>query len=365
VVVPPPYRIETERLVVRCWEPRDAGLLKEAVDSSIDHLRPWILWIQHEPQELDQKVELLRGFRGAFDLGTDFAYALFPPDESRVMGGSGLHRRSDESTLEIGYWLRPTETGAGLMTEAVAALTTTAFRMCKAERVDIRVDTRNERSLALPRRLGYTEDATLRRRLPPILDGAPPGDVVVFSMFAEEVAGSPAAEVPFTAYDAAGRELRRARDARGATRRAGSRAAARAARGRRLRALGTDGRPRGHVVPAPVAKRRARLHGQAGRRPERRGRIRGRAPVRAERDRTAEGRGGDLSRVTRIVRVEGHVGCAPDFSDIPAVLNGASDLVNDVFGERGRHARTVLGHVVMPLDAAVMIGFWAEVSSAA
>ena len=69
--------------------------------------------------------------------------------------------------------------------------------------------------------------------------------------------------------------------------------------------------------------------------------------------------------MTWIVRVEGHVGCAPDFSDIPAVLNGASDLVNDVFGERGRHARTALGHVVMPLDAAVMIGFWAEVSSAA
>jgi enamine deaminase RidA (YjgF/YER057c/UK114 family) len=74
---------------------------------------------------------------------------------------------------------------------------------------------------------------------------------------------------------------------------------------------------------------------------------------------------GDLSRVTRIVRVEGHVGCAPDFADIPAVLNGASDLVNDVFGERGRHARTALGHVVMPLDAAVMLGFWAELSSAA
>lgn len=70
---------------------------------------------------------------------------------------------------------------------------------------------------------------------------------------------------------------------------------------------------------------------------------------------------GDLSRVARVVRVEGHVGCSPEFTDIPAVLNGASDLVNEVFGERGRHTRTALGHVVMPLDAAVMIGFWAEV----
>jgi enamine deaminase RidA (YjgF/YER057c/UK114 family) len=72
---------------------------------------------------------------------------------------------------------------------------------------------------------------------------------------------------------------------------------------------------------------------------------------------------GELDRVQLIVRVEGHVGCTPQFTEIPAVLNGASDVVNDVFGERGRHTRTALGHVVMPLDAAVMIGFWAEIRS--
>jgi enamine deaminase RidA (YjgF/YER057c/UK114 family) len=70
---------------------------------------------------------------------------------------------------------------------------------------------------------------------------------------------------------------------------------------------------------------------------------------------------GELSRIRQIVRVEGHVGCDPAFTDIPQVLNGASELVNEVFGDRGRHTRTALGHVVMPLDAAVMIGFWAEV----
>jgi len=69
----------------------------------------------------------------------------------------------------------------------------------------------------------------------------------------------------------------------------------------------------------------------------------------------------ELSRISRIVRVEGHVGCDPAFTEIPQVLNGASDIVNEVFGERGRHTRTALGHMVMPLDAAVMIGFWAEI----
>jgi enamine deaminase RidA (YjgF/YER057c/UK114 family) len=78
-----------------------------------------------------------------------------------------------------------------------------------------------------------------------------------------------------------------------------------------------------------------------------------------------EAAGGELDRVRRIIRVEGHVGCAEGFTEIPQVLNGASDLVNEVFGERGRHTRTALGHVVMPLDAAVMIGFWAGMGETA
>jgi len=69
---------------------------------------------------------------------------------------------------------------------------------------------------------------------------------------------------------------------------------------------------------------------------------------------------GQLTRIRQIVRIEGHVGCDPGFTEIPQVLNGASELVNEVFGDRGRHTRTALGHLVMPLDAAVMIGFWAE-----
>lgn len=69
---------------------------------------------------------------------------------------------------------------------------------------------------------------------------------------------------------------------------------------------------------------------------------------------------GDLQRV-RVVRVDGHVGCVAEFMDIPRVLDGASRLLNEVLGERGRHARTALGHVVMPLNVPVMLGFLAEI----
>ncbi len=65
--------------------------------------------------------------------------------------------------------------------------------------------------------------------------------------------------------------------------------------------------------------------------------------------------GGDLDRVTRLVRLGGFVASTPDFTQHPAVINGASDLAVAVFGDLGRHARAAVGVVGLPLDAAVEI----------
>ena len=202
----PPYRIETERLVIRCWEPRDAPLLKEAVDASLDHLRPWMPWVEQEPQTLDEKIELLRGFRGNFDLGEDFVYGIWARDESRVLGGSGLHRRVGDGAFEIGYWLRADATGQGLASEVTAVLTRAGIEHCGVDRIEIHVDPVNERSHRVPLRLGFVEEATLRRRLP-MKSGTDLRDCVVYTLLASELAGSPAAGYDYAAYDAAGRPL--------------------------------------------------------------------------------------------------------------------------------------------------------------
>jgi RimJ/RimL family protein N-acetyltransferase len=196
----PPYRIVTQRLVLRCWEPRDAALLKDAVDTSIDHLLPWMPWAAHEPQSVEEKVDLLRLFRGNFDLGTDFVYGIFDHDESQAVGGTGLHTRIAPEAYEIGYWIRASRAGEGLGTEATAALTRAAFELTDVERIEIRCDPANDRSRAIPRKLGYTEEAILRRRL----HYPEPRDVVVYSLFREDFAASPAASVAVEAYGAAG-----------------------------------------------------------------------------------------------------------------------------------------------------------------
>jgi RimJ/RimL family protein N-acetyltransferase len=189
--------------VIRCWEPHDAPLLKEAIDASLDHLRPWMPWAHDEPQTLPQKVELLRSFRGRFDLGQDFVYGVFSHDETDVVGGSGLHTRVEDG-FEIGYWVSAPAIGRGLATETTAALTRVGIELAGAERIDIRVDPANERSAAIPRKLGYVEEATLRRRLPGRVASEPKRDVIVFSLLREELAASPAAQVAFEAFDAAG-----------------------------------------------------------------------------------------------------------------------------------------------------------------
>jgi len=64
---------------------------------------------------------------------------------------------------------------------------------------------------------------------------------------------------------------------------------------------------------------------------------------------------GDLDKVVRVVRLGGFINSAPGFADGPKVMNGASDLMVEVFGDKGRHARSTVGVAALPADAAVEV----------
>jgi RimJ/RimL family protein N-acetyltransferase len=202
--VSPAYRIVTPRTVLRCWNPADAPLLKDAVDASLDHLRPWMSWAETHPQPVEQVSELLRRFRGAFDLGQDFVYGILDRDETKALGGTGLHARRGPDALEIGYWIRVDEINRGLATEISAALTRVAFEIHKVRRVEIHCVAQNVRSAAVPRKLGFVHEATLAKR---VLDQGEWRDTMVWSLFDDAYPGSPAARAEIEAYDALGRAL--------------------------------------------------------------------------------------------------------------------------------------------------------------
>lgn len=72
---------------------------------------------------------------------------------------------------------------------------------------------------------------------------------------------------------------------------------------------------------------------------------------------------GSLERVARVVRVEGYVNSAPGFHAQPQVINGASELLAELFGEIGKHTRIAVGVAELPLNAAVELAVWVEAAA--
>ncbi len=72
--------------------------------------------------------------------------------------------------------------------------------------------------------------------------------------------------------------------------------------------------------------------------------------------------GGDLDRVTRVLKLGGFVNGAPDFGGAPQIINGASDLIVDIFGDAGRHARFAVAVACLPFNVAVEIDAIFEIS---
>jgi RimJ/RimL family protein N-acetyltransferase len=128
--------------------------LQAAVTASIEHLRPWMPWAADEPVSLAQRRALVRRWRRVWLEGGDTIMGIFDGDE--VVGGTGLHRRPGPGGLEIGYWIHVERTGRGYATRAARLLTTAAFTVPGINFVEIHHDAANQRSGAVPRRLGYT-----------------------------------------------------------------------------------------------------------------------------------------------------------------------------------------------------------------
>jgi RimJ/RimL family protein N-acetyltransferase len=158
-----PESFETERLLIRVPHPEDAEEMHAAIVESYAELALWISWAW-DPQELDAvRADLVRA-RARWILREDLRLLLFLRDEPRrLVGSSGLHHIDwTVPRLEIGYWLRTGCTGRGYATEAVRGITAFAFQHVGAERLEIWCDQRNERSAAVARRAGFTQDALQR-----------------------------------------------------------------------------------------------------------------------------------------------------------------------------------------------------------
>jgi len=198
-IINPAYRIETERLVVRCYQPSDAKLLAESVTESLEHLKPWMPWVHDEPEPFVEKEKRMVRFRGMFDLNENYVYGIFNKEETKLLGGTGLHPRLGDNELEIGYWIHKDHVRRGLVTESTAALIKVAFELVHVHRIEIHCDPRNIASASVPRKLGFIHEGTLREKTLFLNRWS---DSMVWGLLEKEYPNTPSVKAKIKVFDA-------------------------------------------------------------------------------------------------------------------------------------------------------------------
>lgn len=148
-----PDRVGVAGLEVRTWRASDVPALSAAITDSVEHLRPFMPWIGHEPLTDGARASRVAQWEADRLSGGDTVLGIWR--DGRVVGGTGAHRRVAPDGVEIGYWLRADEQGRGTVTRVVTALTEALLDVPGITHVEIRHDVANTRSAAIPTRCGY------------------------------------------------------------------------------------------------------------------------------------------------------------------------------------------------------------------
>ena len=203
--MPAAYKIIAPRLTLRCYNPDDAQLLLDSITESLESLREWMPWTHEEPVSLDKRIEWLRARRAEFDSDGDYSYGIFNPEETRVIGGLGVHRRVGPGAFEIGYWMNSQFTQKGMMTEAVTATTKAVFETQNPDRIEIRCDPENIASNRVAEKCGYQNEGTWKRRLIGLNDAR--HDANIWTMYKTDYEKSTLKNFEVTVFDAGSRQI--------------------------------------------------------------------------------------------------------------------------------------------------------------
>jgi len=140
-------------------ERRHAQELFELIVANADYVSEWLPFAKHTSDEKETLAFIESTLRD-FSAGTGLNAGIW--FENRLVGTIGLHINRSNDSASIGYWLGEAYEGKGIMTRACRALVNYAFNELKLHRIEIRANTGNTRSRAIPERLGFQQEGVIR-----------------------------------------------------------------------------------------------------------------------------------------------------------------------------------------------------------
>ena len=164
----PAERLTGAGIILRRWTVDDAQVLHSLVTGNVNHLRPWMPWIAHEPLTADDRRSLLREWERAWEQGLEFTYLI--EKDGTPSGSTGLHARQGKGVLEIGYWVSVDACGGGVATAAARLLAEHAFTLDDVDSVEIHHDAANAASGRVAEKAGFERTMSYAR------DVAAPGE---------------------------------------------------------------------------------------------------------------------------------------------------------------------------------------------
>lgn len=185
-----PASIAAGPVLLELLDPERGGDVADVVNADLDHLRPWMPWAHRPTNAQEQAMRLATSAATAAD-GDDASYTITV--DGRIVGGCGLHARSEPGERDIGYWIAASDESKGYVTAAAAGLARVAFEVVGSPKVRITCDEANVRSAAVPARLGFTHEVTLEREASA---PAETGRFMVWVLTADEWPESPGYDVP-------------------------------------------------------------------------------------------------------------------------------------------------------------------------
>ena len=199
------YRIETDRLIIRCYRMEDAPMVSEAISKSLDHLRPWMPWVKNHPEDPRSTINLLKVFRDKFYTDEDYFFGIFNKTENELIGSTGLHTRIGNAAREIGYWINVDHVRQGYAKEAVSALIKIGFTVENLKRIEIRCDPNNLISQKIPQALGFSNIATLTHNNAD--EDGKPQDTMVWSLLRKDYVKTGLPAFTVKAFDKEGQAI--------------------------------------------------------------------------------------------------------------------------------------------------------------